>query len=291
MLQWITLNLTMKKIIIAVLISMLAGCSQAPTNNSKYLRIISTAPNITEILFALGLDEEIVGVSSFCNYPAKAQKKSKIGDFSNPNIERLIALRPDIVFTTSLEQAAINAKLKKLGLTTVTIYPKSIEELFRSIKDIGTLTGRENEAENLIADMSSEIDSIREKVADIPTESRKRLLIEMLDDPLIVASKSSFVGELGTIAGGDNIAFDTEKAYSKFSPELVISRNPDCIIMGYMFGAENALDKVRERAGYSNINAVNKNAVFNDISPDVLLRPGPRATEAIEEIYKRLYER
>jgi len=270
---------------------MLAGCSQAPTNNSKYLRIISTAPNITEILFALGLDEEIVGVSSFCNYPAKAQKKSKIGDFSNPNIERLIALRPDIVFTTSLEQAAINAKLKKLGLTTVTIYPKSIEELFRSIKDIGTLTGRENEAENLIADMSSEIDSIREKVADIPTESRKRLLIEMLDDPLIVASKSSFVGELGTIAGGDNIAFDTEKAYSKFSPELVISRNPDCIIMGYMFGAENALDKVRERAGYSNINAVNKNAVFNDISPDVLLRPGPRATEAIEEIYKRLYER
>jgi len=279
-----------KLIAASFLILFLCGCSPGPANDEpEGLRIISTAPSITEILFALDLDKEIVGVSSLCNYPPRAQQKTKIGTFSRPNIERIINLRPDVVFVTGLEQAPARDKLKKVGIRTVTIYPKNVDELYQSITHIGRLTNSKDEADILIKKMKKSIDNIKEKVSHIPPEARKKILIEMMDDPLIVASTDSFVGELGTIAGGINIAFDTRLAYSKFSPELVIERNPDCIIMGYMFKDKNAVKRVSDRLGWSNINAIKNGAVFNDINPDMLLRPGPRIEEAVKEIHVRLY--
>lgn len=272
-----------------LLLVVLIGCAPAKKDESANLRLISTAPSITEILFALNLEKEIVGVSSLCNYPKEAQNKTEIGTFSYPNIEKIIALKPDIVFLTGLEQSPTQDKLKKLGIKTVTIYPKDIDELYQSIRYIGELTDSIDNAHILINKMKKGIDNIKEKVSHIPMGLRKKILIEMMDDPLIVASKDSFVGELGTIAGGRNIAYDTDRPYPKFSPELVLERNPDSIIMGYMFKDKDAIKRVSQRLGWSNINAVKNKAIFNDINPDILLRPGPRAQEAIEELYKRLY--
>ncbi len=277
-------------ILIFLLALILSGCCQSPPKDEPTtLRIISTAPSITEILYALELDEEIVGVSSLCNYPPRAKEKTKIGTFSRPNIEKIIELKPDIVFITGLEQAPVRDKLKILGINTVTIYPRNLDELYGSIREIGRLTNSSDEANTIIEEMEERINSIEERVAAIPVESRKWMLIEVTDNPLIVAGEDSFVGELGTIAGGRNIAYDAKREYCKFSPELVIERSPDCIILGYMFKDEDAVKRVSERLGWSNVSAVKKGAIFNDINPDILLRPGPRAQEAIEEIYKRLY--
>ncbi len=268
----------------------LCGCSAQEKAQSPGLRIISCAPSITEILYALGLDKEVVGVSQHCNYPPGVASKVKIGTFSRPNIEKIIDLRPDIIFLTGLEQDAVASQIKSLGSKTVTIYPKGVEDLYRDIKKIGALTGTGGAADSLVNNMKQRIESVRQKVLVLPADSRKRILFEIMDDPLIVAGKDSFVGQLGTIAGGVNIAYDTDRDYTRFSPELIIKRNPDCIILGYMFKAKGVVKKIQKRLGWSGINAVKAGAIFNDINPDILLRPGPRAPQAIEEIYKRLYE-
>ena len=251
-------------------------------------RYISLAPSTTEILFALGLDEEIVGVSSYCNYPLKAKDKEKVGTFSQPNIEKILSLKPDYIFCTGLEQALAISQLRRLNLNVYVGDPVNMEELLNSIRNIGKIVGKEWEAENLIKNMKSEIEEISSKVKLIPESKKPKVFIEIWYGPLTTAGKGSFIDELLTLAGGINIAYDTKRAYSIFSPEEVIKRNPDCIILAYM-DKEKPLKLVGERFGWKGISAVKNNRLYNDINPDLLLRPGPRIVQGLKEIYKRLY--
>ena len=251
-------------------------------------RYLSLAPSTTEILFALGLNEEIVGVSSYCNYPPEAKTKAKAGDFSQPNMEKMFSLKPDYIFCTGLEQVPVIRELKRLNFNVYVADPKNIEELFKTISDIGKITGRDREAARLIEKMKNDIKAISSEVELIPREKRVKVFIEIWHEPLMTAGKSSFVGELITMAGGDNIAYEIERPYSNFSAEKVVNLNPGCIIMAYM-DKESPLKLVEARFGWKDIDAVKNRRVFNDIDPDILLRPGPRITEGLKEIYKRLY--
>ncbi|MFH1847849.1 MAG: ABC transporter substrate-binding protein, partial [Candidatus Omnitrophota bacterium] len=160
----------LKKLTLIIIFSAFfaSGCGRTDIGPVKGLRLVSAAPSITEILFALGLDDNIVGVSLQCNYPPEAGNKTKIGTFSRPNIEMIIDLDPDIVFISGLEQAPARDRLKKLGIKTVTVYPKSIDELYRSIELIGELTGRAEKASVLVADMKMRIGRVMKKTASIP---------------------------------------------------------------------------------------------------------------------------
>jgi iron complex transport system substrate-binding protein len=273
----------MQKIILIISLIFLMGMS--PKSKSRY---VSLAPSTTEILFALGLDEEIVGVSSYCNYPSKAKAKEKVGDFSRPNIEKILFLKPDYVFCTGLEQAPVIAELRHLNLKVYVADPKNMEELFSSIKDIGKITGKEKEAANLIKNMKSQIEEINSKVKLSPQDKRPKVFIEIWHDPLTTAGKGSFIDELLTLAGGINIAHYTKRPYSIFSQEEVIERNPDCIISTYM-SDELPARVIKRRFGWDRIYAVKNNRIYNDIKPELLLRPGPRVVDGIKEIYKRLY--
>ena len=257
-------------------------------SEAKKQRFVSIAPSTTEILFSLGLDDEIVGVTTFCNYPSQAKDKEKVGMFSQPDIEKILSLKPDMIFATGLEQASIVEKLKQLGLKAYVSDPSNMQELFISIKEIGEITSREKEALGLINQMKAKIEQIGIKVESIPKERRPKVFIEIWYDPLMTAGKGSFVDELITLAGGINIAHDTPQAYSCFSAEQVIKRNPDCIILGYMV-KERTFDRVRGRLGWEEIKAVKNNRIYKDIDPDLFLRSGPRLVEGLEEIYKRLY--
>ena len=166
--------------------------------------------------------------------------------------------------------------------------PSNTEELFNSIKDIGKITGKVKEAENLIKNMETEIEEITSKVKLTPEGKKPKVFIEIWHDPLTTAGKGSFIYELLTLAGGVNIAHDTKRPYSIFSQEEVIKRNPDCIILAYM-DKEEPIKLVGERFGWRNISAVKNNRLYNDINPDLLLRPGPRVVQGLKEIYKRLY--
>src|SRR3989338_7660953 len=248
-------------------------------------KYISLAPATTEILFALGLDEEIIGVSSFCNYPLKAKTKEKIGTFSQPNVEKIISLKPDIIFCTGLEQTPVVNALRQLNLKVYVSDPSNIKELLNSIRDIGRLTGREKEADTLINKMEQVLGQVNVKVKLIPPEKRLKVFIEIWHDPLMTVGKKSFVDEVLTLAGGINIAADTLQPYLYFSPEQVIKRNPDCIIQTYM--SENEpLKTIEKRLGWKEISAVKHGRVYNDINPDILLRPGPRIVEGLQELHK-----
>lgn len=265
-------------------------CSQGSVYAEKNLRIISLAPSITEILFALDLDEDIVGVSSHCDYPQGVLAKEKVGSFSQPNIEKIISLRPDLILLTGLEQQLIAEKLKKLKLNFLLVYPSNIEGLLSSIRKIGEATGSQHEAEYLINEINEQVDELKEKVGQIPQDNRKTVFIEIWYDPIITTGGSSFVNELIELAGGINIASDTPRAYSMISPELVISRNPDCIILGYMNQVSFNEQRIKARTGWENISAVRNGKIFNNIDPDLILRPGPRCIQGAREIYRRLYE-
>jgi len=264
--------------------------------NSRYLfsaeisklRIISLAPSTTEILFALGLDEEIVGVSLFCNYPQKAKTKEKVGTFSQPNIEKILFLKPHIIFCTGLEQAPIVRQLEQLNLKVYVSDPSNIEELFNSIKDMARLTGKEKEADALIKKMHSDIEEVNSKVKLTHKKDWPKVFVEIWYEPLMTVGNSSFVDELLTLAGGINIAHDTKRSYSYFSSEQVIKRDPQLIILTYM-SKEQPVKIVQERLGWNKISAVKNNRIYNDINPDVLLRPGPRLVDGLKELHKRLY--
>jgi len=255
---------------------------------NKRLRIVSLAPSTTEILFALGLDEEIVGVSTFCNYPHQAATKEKIGTFSQPNIEKILYLRPDLVFCTALEQAPVVGKLRQLGFKVYVIYPDNFAELFRSIIYIGKLTQKQKEASLLVAKMRAGMEPISARVRSIPIGKRLKVFVEIWHDPLMTVGEGSFVDELIALAGGVNIAADTPRPYSSFSPEQVIKGNPDFILLTYMVAGKTA-ESIKRRLGWGRIAAVKNRRICNDISPDILLRPGPRLVEGLKELHRRLY--
>lgn len=251
-------------------------------------RYISLAPSTTEILFALGLEKEVVGVSTFCNYPEQAKDKTKVGDFSHPNIEKILSLKPDYIFCTGLEQAPVIARLKQLNLKVYVADPVNMEELFGTIREIGIITHKAPPALWLIEQMKNKIKAVTAKAGLIPAQQRIKVFVEIWHEPLMTAASGSFVDELITLAGGINIAHNLIRPYCNFSAEMVINLNPQCIILTYM-DSQAPLKLIRQRFGWDKIDAVKNGRVFNDINPDILLRPGPRIVQGLQEVYKRLY--
>jgi len=262
------------------------GASSA--SEARGLRVVSLAPATTEILFALGLDSEIVGVTTFCKYPPKALAKEKVGTFSHPSIEKIISLKPDVIFCTGLEQNDVVVKLKQLNLNICISDPSNFEELFASILKIGGLVNRENEAARLVSAMRRSIDEIKSKTAEMADNKKPRVFVEIWNDPLTTAGKGSFLDELVSLAGGTNIAGDVNKPYFYFNPEEVVRRDPDCIILAYMDN-KDSMKAFGKRIGWSSISAVKNNRVYGDIDPDLLFKPGPRLVDGLREVHKRLY--
>lgn len=254
----------------------------------KQQRIISLSPATTEILYRLGLDDEIVAVTTFCNYPPQAQKKERVGSFSQPNFEKIIMLKPDLILATGLEQASSVEKLRQLGLSIYVSDPANIEELFASLREIGSLTHREKEAMLLVNQMKAAVEAIKSRVAVVSRGEKPKVFIEIWHDPLMTAGKGSYVDELIRIAGGENIAFDAPRPYSYFSVEQVIECDPDYIILGYM-SQLTPLSVYGERLGWKEITAVKNKRIYNDINPDLFFRPGPRLVEGLQAIHEKLY--
>jgi len=273
----------MKKIILLIIfVGVLFSAAEAAQ------RYISLAPSTTEILFALGLNREIVGVSTYCNYPPEVKSKTKVGSFSSPSMEKIIALKPDYIFCTGLEQAPVITQLRQLNFKVYVSDPTSMEELFNSIREIGKLTNKSSEAVALTQRLQDEVAAVTSRVRLIPLDKRVRVFIEIWHEPLMTASRGSIVDELIILAGGINIAHDLPRPYCNISAEKVISLDPQCIIMAYM-DKEPSLKLLKQRFGWDKIEAVKSERAFNDIDPDTLLRPGPRITRGLSELYKKLY--
>jgi iron complex transport system substrate-binding protein len=175
-----------------------------------------------------------------------------------------------------------------LGFSVYVADPVNIQELFRTILEIGKITHKEGAASLLVEVMKSRAQVVLSKTKLIPQDKRVRVFVEIWYEPLMTAAKGSFVDELITLAGGVNIAHDLIRPYCNFSAEKVISLNPQCIILAYM-DRQAPLELVRQRFGWERTDAVRNGRVFSDINPDILLRPGPRIVQGLEEIYQKLY--
>jgi iron complex transport system substrate-binding protein len=253
-------------------------------------RIISLTPATTEILFALGLDHEIVAVSSFCTWPPRAAEKEKAGSFSSPNIEKIISLKPDLVLVTGMEQARLALILHGLGIDYVSVDPKSIDELTDSIALIGSLTGRMPEAAAINAGIKKAIDQIRVSIGARSHDARPRIYMEIWYDPVMCPGLGSFVDDMIRHAGGINITSGLKRSYSRIDPEQIILKNPDKIVLAYMKPDSWIKNNVSNRLGWQDMRAVRYGRIYADIDPDIILRPGPRVTQGLKKLYEIFYE-
>jgi len=251
-------------------------------------KIVSFGPSITEILFALGLGEKVVGVSDFSDYPEAAQSKPSVGSAYAPSIEKLVALEPDLVFT--LEHKQLNSELEALGITFIIIDPKDIEGILRDIELVGMVTGTEDEAEELIESMEETIDYVLDLVEGAPKVS-VFYIIDATDPTLPwTAGPGSFIDALITMAGGENIAAEATEAWAPFSIEEIVSSDPDLIIMQTMTGGVPtvSIETLEEHPIWGEMRAVTQGNVFL-IDGDLVSRSGPRIVQGLEEMARIIH--
>lgn len=269
---------------VALVLSLLfLFCQNNQTEKRSSQRIISLVPSVTETIFALGGEDKLVGVTTYCDYPEEAKKKQKVGDFSNPSIERIMFLRPDLVFATAPEQSKIINKLKTLGIDVITVQPESYSEIIESIKEIGSLLGKEKRAEEILNGLEDDLKSLKRLVEKI--KEKRKVYIELDCNPLFTVGKNSFLNELIELSGGENIAGYTEQTYFAINPEIVVKSDPEVIILAYPSEGKS----VKRRIGWKGITAVKENRVYSDIDWKLITSPGPRFTKACFELHKRFY--
>lgn len=247
-------------------------------------RIVSMAPNVTEMLFAIGLEDEIIGVTSFCNYPDEALKKTKIGGYYDPNMEVILSLAPDLIIATpdgySKERVE---KLDQSGIPVFIINPKNVDEILETILTLGKVTGKEGTAKEVVDKLHARVQAVREKVASIPMGKRSKIFYEIGRDPLITVGPGTFVDNLISTAGGINIAGDALTDWPRYSVEAVIAKEPDVIITTPNASSASEIDmSVWHR--YRTIPAVQNGRIYA-IDPDILMRAGPRIADGLEKLY------
>ncbi len=251
-------------------------------------RIVSLAPSNTEMLFALGLDQYIVGVSEYCDYPAAALDKPKAGSFSQPNIEQIVALDPHLIVAVPLQEEEL-ARLMELDLPVLVLNPTTVEEIYRSLELLGVATGVVEDAHLLVEQMQTRIGEVNDKVAKVSRGETKRVYYEVYADPLMTVGRPSVIHELIEVAGGNNIFADVATPYPKISAEAVVDRDPEVIIFPNYHGTEGFLaDEIFSRPGWDAITALKQEQVVG-IDPNIVSRSGPRVVEAIEELAALIY--
>lgn len=291
----------LKVVILSLLIMAMAmagaGCSGDNTakKDTKNMNIISLLPGDTEILYGLGLDKEIVGVSTYCNYPKKAaEHKNKLGTGTELNIEDIIALDPDIVFIGKM--ASEKDKIKQLEdaqIEVVQTGAETIDETYDVIKTIGEKVNKEKEAKDMIAKMKEGFSNLEKKVKKEETGKNPSIYVEVspLEMGLFASGKNTFHDEIITIIGGENIFSDLD-GWKAVSEESVIERNPEVILTttNEDYGVSDPVGSILKRTGWDHIKAIETESVY-EIDGDMSTRAGPRLVEAAETMYELVYQK
>jgi iron complex transport system substrate-binding protein len=249
-------------------------------------RIVSLAPNITEILFSLGLDEEIVGVSIHCNFPEKAKSKVRVGSYISLDFEKVTSLKPDLIIATGVGNTRdMVDRLGKLGFQTYVIYPKNFDDILKSIAHIGQVVDREKEARMIIEGMRKRSQRVIELTKGLP---RPKVFIQIGDAPVVTVGKGSFADDLIRLAGGENIAKKEKEVYPRFGMEEILKRSPEVIVISSMNPKGDYQKILQEWTRWKTIPAV-RNGRIHLIDSDLLDRPSPRIIDGLEELAKVLH--
>jgi len=253
-------------------------------------RIVSLAPNLTEILFALGLDDKIVGVTGDSDYPAAAVQKAQVGTFWQPNMEAVIAAKPDLVITLGFsQQRNIAGRLRRIGYDCLTVEIEKVGELFEAFEKIGATTGAQGRASELCSELRSKLDRLSALVGG---DEKTKVLWVVGREPLRVAGRDTFVNEIIELAGGENAMGSTVHKYPPIGPEQVIACGAEVIIEIAMESgrvAQQQAGAVRywSKRIFRNVPAVAEGRIYV-ISADTVSRLGPRLYEGVERVARCL---
>lgn len=252
----------------------------------KIERAISLAPSLTEMIFAVGAGEKLVGVTTYCNYPPETASIEKIGDTQTPNIEKIIALQPQVVFVSTASQLeAFTKTLEAQGIAVYVSNPKSLDEIFQAMLRLGELFGTTEKAEAVVSKLRVRVSLMRHEDGFAEPEAerkiRKRVFVQISNDPLFTIGKDSFLTQALEYAGGISVTRDVPTAYPKLSKETASALDPEVIILS------DSEDNKESNAVFKNSTAVKNGRVYR-INADIISRPGPRLVDAIEEIARDL---
>ena len=264
-------------------------CGQSPQ------RIVSTAPSITELLYALGLGDRVVGVDRFSRYPAEALRKPKIGDYANPNLETIASLRPDLVIIPT-NPVKLADRLGTLRLKVLEIDQEGLAKLYESFRIVGQATGATAQAAKLDSTVRAQLEAVRASAAPL---KRTRMMFVVGRTPnrldgLIVVGQASYLNEIIALAGGENVFRDAVASYPGVSLEEVLARNPDVIFdMGDMADTTGVTDEHKREVvslwgRLGSVSAVKQHRVYA-VASDVYVVPGPRVVDAAKSFFAMLH--
>ena len=246
-------------------------------------RIISLAPSNTEILFALGLADKVVGVTDYCDYPPEAKEKPSIGGFSTPNIEEVIALSPNLIFAASRHEKEIIPQLEKRGMTVFALNSKTLDEILEAITIVGGITGKEERASGLVAQMRDRIKAVTNKIDSLSQEQRPRVFYLTWHDPLKTPGSGTLHNELIQKAGGRNI-FSELIGTQSVDLEVLVVRDPQVMLAGIGMGSgeDKPLQYFKTESRLQNTEAAKSDRIYG-IDMDLTGRAGPRIVDGLEK--------
>ena len=271
-------------LLILLILFALQASRRAPSSQTvpqEDVRIVSLAPNLTEILFELGVGEQVVGVTKYFSDSSQGQQKEEIGDFFNPNLEKIVSLEPSLVIAEHWPSSRTVPRLKEFGLPVLeTISPTSLEEIYQIIREVGKVVDRSQPAEALIQSMKKRLRVVKERAVQL--SDRPSVYIEV-DLPTWTIGKRSFITEAFHLCGARNLFDDVEKRALQASKETIIARNPD-IILTYTVSAS----LISQRPGWDQIKAVQNGRILDDFDRALLSHGNHRLIEGMEKLQARI---
>jgi iron complex transport system substrate-binding protein len=244
-------------------------------------RIVSLAPGITEILYAMNLADKIVGVTSYCNWPAAAKQKQRIGGFINPSIEKIISLQPDLILATADgNRKETIEQLERLGLAVYVTNPSSTKGILNGILRIGEITAEEKAAKSLVARLQKRLNNVSKQIQG---KIQPRVFFQIGLDPVITTGKGTLINEAIELAGGINIAGKDTVRYPRYSAESLMAGAPDIILFAPMANDREFATVKKFWQKFDEIPAVKQNRIY-PIETDLISRASPRIVDAIERM-------
>ena len=272
---------------IVTLLLFLTSCTHSePKKDTSSRRIVSLAPSVTETLFAIGAKAEVVGICTFCDFPQGVETIDRVGSYSAPNVEAIVAKRPDVVIGVPPNNPEAIAALQQLGVRVVIVQVDTIEQIRAAIRTIAHEAARAEQGESLLITMDKRMEAIRARLNGAP---QRRVLMVVGQEPLIAVGSGIFLNELITQAYGINIAAEANQPWVRLSLEVAVAKQPEVIIDGSMGSEEN--DKHQYLGMWKNfptLPAVRDGRVYGTQSYTVL-RPGPRLPDGFEEIARLIH--
>ncbi|HET7286168.1 MAG TPA: cobalamin-binding protein [Pyrinomonadaceae bacterium] len=250
----------------------------------KVDRVISLAPNLTEIVFAVGGGAQLVGRTSYCDFPAAAKSISEVGDTLHPSLERVIALKPQVVLISTASQLEVfTQQLQNQNIAVFVTDPHDLDGVFRSIEQVGEILGKKEQAATLVQTLRQRTNAVEQAVKQ---KQPVRVFYQLSAEPLYTAGHDSFVTDLMRRAGAISVTADLPGAWPKYSSESALAAKPEAIILptgGSMGSGNSTVTESLRRSP-----AVLQGRVYK-INDDHLVRPGPRAIDGLEEMARALH--